>query len=970
MKVRSIWILSCLMLSAARPLLPQEAVGLPFLKIGTGARQAGMGGVFTGVSDDVHALYWNPGGLGHIRKWQWAASYTRWFTDIYQANLSMVHQVRGMGSRKVSWGLFASYLGMPEWDATGGKETAVSAGHLLAGLSFGERLDWLHPSVAAGFSVKAIQSRLADYSATGFAGDAGILFKPSRFRLGGWGLGLFEYGLFSAGASLLHVGADMKFDDSNTALPRTWQSGAALRVGRFDGWSLLVAGDVWGVKNREAQAGAGGELWWKEILGCRAGYRFNGKDLGDWTFGIGFRWDDVINSMLSLPSRYGDAFEISMADVGYGEVLQQTYRGTLSHYSVAPEPFYLNGAHEMAFSEGGELLESARVRIVWEQAIDPDPFDDVTYVLIIDRDEARMKRAVRQMERDVKGFLVSSLHDSLAVVEEVPSTEYDFIAKEGGVYYWAVAARDRAYHVRMAKKGRETVARFMVAVPDLWVREIRFSPTRWITTTPEQGDLFVTIANTGTARSDTFRLTVHDEVPGFLSTAVIADMRIPKIPVMKDTVIRVAWDTPFNGMHRIRAVVDPDSLVLEQQECNNETSRPFISVPKGLILTRDSVEVMATGYDSTEIPVVPEVYFPLNSSEVDSSYIVPRFNIPPILAVLADRLVQNRDIVLSIFGSIDALSGEKDERVAEDRAASVYQALKNLGVPARQLRVKTDHPQKVLGRRAMPADSMDAVWVMEQNRVVAFSVPQADEVRLFRPIPVAVDTTLRDSVYFGIRIVSPGRVNAWSIEGIAVPIAFSDVWPVPGDSLKGTVSWTGTNREKVLVPRNQWYSYRLTLRDTLDRTFSTLPDSIFLQEKRTIRRKEVFGAAKFAQVEPVYSFYWDRLLDIARELAENPSMHLRFEGNACAIGPEAVNMRLSKQRAERFTEAFISKLSKAYPSDYRAMLNRIEKPLGYGEREPLVIKLRNAGEVLLGDNDSPVGRFYNRRISVLLYREN
>jgi flagellar motor protein MotB len=52
------------------------------------------------------------------------------------------------------------------------------------------------------------------------------------------------------------------------------------------------------------------------------------------------------------------------------------------------------------------------------------------------------------------------------------------------------------------------------------------------------------------------------------------------------------------------------------------------------------------------------------------------------------------------------------------------------------------------------------------------------------------------------------------------------------------------------------------------------------------------------------------------------------------------------------------------------MLNRIEKPLGYGEREPLVIKLRNAGEVLLGDNDSPVGRFYNRRISVLLYREN
>ncbi|MBN1895918.1 hypothetical protein JW906_15635, partial [bacterium] len=742
------------------------------------------------------------------------------------------------------------------------------------------------------------------------------------------------------------------------------------RVGRFDGWSLLVAGDIWGVRNKEMQAGAGGELWWKEMLGCRAGYRFNGKDLGDWTFGIGFRWDDVINSMLSLPSRYGDAFEISMADVGYGEVLQQTYRGTLSHYSVAPEPFYLNGAREMAYSEGGELLENAHVRITWEKAIDPDPFDDVTYMLIVDRDEDRMKRAVRQMERDMKGFLRSSLHDSLGITEELASTDYDFTATEGGIYYWAVAARDRAYHVRMAKKGAEKVARFMVAVPDLWVREIRFSPTRWITTTPEQGELLVTIANTGTARSDTFGLQVHDEFPGFLSTSVVADLRIPKIHVARDTVVRIPWNTPFNGTHRIRAIVDPDSLVLEQQEDNNETSRSFVSVPKGLILTPDSVEVMATGYDSTEIPVVPEVYFQFQSSEVDSSYIVPRYGIPPILAVLADRLVQNRDIVLTLFGSIDALSGEKDQRLAEDRAAAVYQALKNLGVPARQLRVKADHPQKVLGRRTMPADPMDARWVMEQNRVVTFAVPQADEVRLFRPIPVAVDTTLRDSVYFGLRIFSPGRVDSWSIEGISVPIAFSDVWSVPGDSLKGTVSWVGTTREKVLVTRNRWYSYQLVLRDTLDRTFSTLPDSIYLKEKRTIRRKEVFGAAKFAQVEPVYSFYWDRLLDIARELAENPSMHLRFEGNACAIGSEEVNMRLSRQRAERFTEAFISKLSKAYPSGYKAMLNRIEKPYGYGEREPLVIKLRHVGEVLLGDNHSPVGRFYNRRISVLLYREN
>jgi hypothetical protein len=41
----------------------QDGIGFPFLKIGIGARQAGMGEVFTGVGDDLYTLFWNPGGL-------------------------------------------------------------------------------------------------------------------------------------------------------------------------------------------------------------------------------------------------------------------------------------------------------------------------------------------------------------------------------------------------------------------------------------------------------------------------------------------------------------------------------------------------------------------------------------------------------------------------------------------------------------------------------------------------------------------------------------------------------------------------------------------------------------------------------------------------------------------------------------------------------------------------------------------
>src|SRR4029077_8125627 len=37
--------------------------GAQFLKIGPGARPVGMGEAFTGVPDDIHAIYWNPAGL-------------------------------------------------------------------------------------------------------------------------------------------------------------------------------------------------------------------------------------------------------------------------------------------------------------------------------------------------------------------------------------------------------------------------------------------------------------------------------------------------------------------------------------------------------------------------------------------------------------------------------------------------------------------------------------------------------------------------------------------------------------------------------------------------------------------------------------------------------------------------------------------------------------------------------------------
>jgi outer membrane protein OmpA-like peptidoglycan-associated protein len=963
------WLLLgfCILLPAGAE--AQNNVGLPFLKIGTGARQAGMAEVFTGVADDIYAMYWNPGGLGHVRRWQWSATYTRWFADVYHAGITYVQQFRMLGSHKTSIGISCNYLGMPEWDSTGGEKEAVSAGHLMGSLAIAQRLDWISRALALGVNFKAVSSRLDTYSSVYGAADFGLFLRPGRFSLGKAGMGVFEYGFVSAGVCLQHFGSTVTFDREITQLPETWRAGLSLRMGKYGGWNWLVAADAVRVRGRDWRIGMGTELWWRDIVGGRMGYELKDKDLGGFTFGFSVRWDDVLSSLLGLPTRFGDAFELDVADVGYGDVLKQTYRGTLAHYPVAPEPFKLDDPHVVDSQIRGK---ASAVNLTWEKSIDPDPFDRVAYLIFIDKDKAKVERTIRWVEKDMESFMLSDFKDSLMVCELIPGTEYRTQVLEGGIYYWAVAAYDLGYHARLAKRGRERVAEFIVATADLHVREFTFNPIPWITTSPEQGTLFFVIANSGNAPSEEFRFVASDLYYGQSGSSrkPLINAVIRPLEVGQDTTLRVAWSTYLNGTHTVTWVVDPDTAVLELNRENNKDSAPVVSIPKGMVLVPDTMEVMATGFDSTDIPIVPEIYFETNSAELNPFYYTDQNGMPSVLGIMARRIKSKSDIVVKIKGSIDELSGEERIKLADERAEAVQARLNRMGLDPGQIRIIRSHSEKILGRRPMPADSMDARYVMEQNRVVTFEVDRDFEETVFGPMKVAVDTTIRRGIPFSPQILSPGDIFGWRIEGKVSPFRLDDQRLVQGDSLWGIIFWDATDMEGIIVPRNNWYAFTLELTDTLGRSFSTRPDSIYIREKQTLRRREVFGAAKFAQVEPVYQFYWDRLMDVAHELVKKPNMRLRFEGHACVIGSDEVNERLSRQRAERFSQAFLNRLRQAYPDIYEEVRRRVETPVGFGEKEPLTVRIKGKGHVLLGDNDNPVGRYLNRRIMVLLYSEN
>jgi len=961
--LKSIIIFSfAFLIGAVSELDAQDNIGLPFLKIGVGARQASMAGSFTGVGDDIYTMFWNPGGLGHIRRWQWAATYNRWFTDVYQAGIAYAGQINFLGSRKTAVGFSATYLGMPSWDATGGADSPVQAGHMTAMVSIGQRVDWLSKWISLGANFRYISSKFDEYGATGFSADAGILLKTPRFNIGS---GMFKYGVIRAGASVQHIGSAVTFNTQGAELPRTIRSGVSFLMGSYREVSLLVSGEFVKVQGRESIYSAGAEFWWKSFAAVRAGYVINGEDLGSFTFGFGLKWDDVLRSLLRLKSKYGDAVSIDLANAGFGDVLNQTYRGSVSHFPVAPEPFKM----EQPVVESSINAEQASpVYLTWEKAFDPDVFDDVNYYIFIDRDKAKVKRAVSSISSNMDEFLSSALKDSLFICEPVSQEYFKCNIHEGGVYYWCVAAYDRAKHVRLARRGIHRVIQFVVATHDLAVDSLKFIPSKWIDTTPLQGKISFRIVNSGFAPSSMYKVYVTDRSVNPDSepdTIFVKDL--PGLGSEKDTTIVFTWNTNIPGKHELCVSVAPYSDDLELDQENNTVKEVFVSIPKGILAAADTVEVMATGYETTEIPVVPEVYFPPFSDTVDSCFYSQDTTTVPVLTILSGRLKKHPEISVVVAGHIDALTGEKNKSLADKRSEAVRNQLILMGVSPSQIRISKNHTDKVLGRRRMPADSMDAKWVMEQNRKVSFSVPQKDEYAMFGPITVEVDTTIRESIPFKIQILSPAGIDNWRINGAESLLALYDTKCEKGDSISGVILWDGSGFDGTLVPRDKWIKYSIHLTDNLNRTFKTHMDSIYLKEKQTIRKREIFGAAKFAKTEPVYKFYWDRLMEIGKELMENSNMRIRFEGHACAIGPEKINQKLSLNRALRFTDAFKSRLKKYYPVRYSDALSRIDKPVGSGESDPLKIKLKNKGLVVLGNNYSPTGRYLNRRIMVLLY---
>ncbi|HEV8539056.1 MAG TPA: type IX secretion system protein PorQ [Bacteroidota bacterium] len=153
-----------------------------FLRTDISPRSAGLGGSFVTMSDDPTTIFYNPAGIGTLRRTRFSVGFFKHLLDINSGYASYGSEISGLGF--VGFGI--QYINHGEFRRTGDEgqdlgtfgasEFAFSAGY--AGI--------LESGLRYGATAKFIYSSIAEVSSSGAAIDLGLQYSaiPGRMILG------------------------------------------------------------------------------------------------------------------------------------------------------------------------------------------------------------------------------------------------------------------------------------------------------------------------------------------------------------------------------------------------------------------------------------------------------------------------------------------------------------------------------------------------------------------------------------------------------------------------------------------------------------------------------------------------------------------------------------------------------------------------------------------------------------------
>ncbi len=246
-----------------------------FLKIGVGARAAGMGGAFVAVADDATALYWNAAGIARVDpdKSEFSFNHAIWPADLQFTQAGYVFHVKRFPG---AFGVSARSLRMNPMEETtafqpNGTGQTFDAGMMTFGLSYARSFT---DKFSAGGTINFIHEGLAEFSQQTYAVDLGTLYD-----VGALGMRI--------GMAISNIGSQVTFIQREARIPGIFRVGTSMNLLQTGDQRLLGSFEFSHPPDNSERVNVGAEYSFQKYLFVRGGYNMN-YDAEGLAGGLGF----------------------------------------------------------------------------------------------------------------------------------------------------------------------------------------------------------------------------------------------------------------------------------------------------------------------------------------------------------------------------------------------------------------------------------------------------------------------------------------------------------------------------------------------------------------------------------------------------------------------------------------------------------------------------------------------------------